>query len=481
MIVQCDHCNTRFKLDDAKIKESGVKVRCSKCKNVFIVRKETPPDETDFDSLLSGLGGPSPADAGTESAKSHEKPFKVGIQPAALGETPEGRQEEFLAQDAKQETVVAGPPSTGDDEFFAFSDDPLAEENVSMPSADRQATAPEPPEEDDYDFGAGTLDEAIKAVDSSPATTKRPIDEFELGDFAPDQTQESAMDDAKEEIFCFGREFDTAPPEPEVHTELPGEALEPLDFGKMDFGESIAAAPTEKQDSNGLMAATEKHTIQSAALSAKFRDTAIPSPPTMSVSHEEDLPSPGINSRRERTSIVPIALIAIAILLVIALAGVGFYFLNEGPTAFNKLGLGFLAEWVGMEAVEEGGIIVRKPVGTFHVNKEAGEIFVVSGEAVNNFRKPRASIQVKAVIYGPKGESMQQKVAYCGNPLSREQLESLPMDKIEAAMLNQFGDSLTNLGVQSGKTIPFVVVFTNVPKEAGEFGVEVAGSTVASQ
>ena len=426
MIVQCDQCNARFKLDDAKIKESGVKVRCSKCKNVFIVRKETPPDETDFDSLLSGLGGSSPTNAGTKSPKSHEESFEVAGQPAALDEAPEGTQEDIPVQEAKREAVVVEPQSTWDDDDFAFGDEPLAEEQVSMPPADRQETTPEPAEEDDYDFGA-------------------------------------------------------APPEPEVNTELPGETAEPLDFGEIDFGESIAEAPTEKQDSKELMAATGEQSIPSAAPSATFQDTAISSPSTVGVSHEETLPSLGISSRRERTSIVPIALIAIAILFVIALAGAGFYFLNEGPTAFNKLGLGFLTEWAGMEAVEEGSIIVRKPVGTFLVNKEAGEIFVVSGEAVNNFRKPRASIQVKAVIYGPKGEAMQQKVAYCGNPLSREQLESLPMDKIEAAMLNQFGDSLTNLGVQSGKAIPFVVVFTNVPKEAGEFGVEVAGSTVASQ
>jgi hypothetical protein len=55
------------------------------------------------------------------------------------------------------------------------------------------------------------------------------------------------------------------------------------------------------------------------------------------------------------------------------------------------------------------------------------------------------------------------------------------MAKIEGAMGNQFGDSLANLGVQPGKEIPFVIVFSGVPKEAAEFGVEVVSSTVASQ
>jgi len=59
-------------------------------------------------------------------------------------------------------------------------------------------------------------------------------------------------------------------------------------------------------------------------------------------------------------------------------------------------------------------------------------------------------------------------------------LVTLPLAKMESIMGNQFGDSLANLGVQPGKAIPFVIVFANVPREAGEFGLEVVGSTVAA-
>src|SRR3989304_10335293 len=43
MIVQCNVCNTNFRLDDSKVTAKGVKVRCTKCQNVFVV---TPPPET---------------------------------------------------------------------------------------------------------------------------------------------------------------------------------------------------------------------------------------------------------------------------------------------------------------------------------------------------------------------------------------------------------------------------------------------------
>ena len=41
MIVQCQACQTRFRLADEKIKPGGTKVRCSKCKEIFSV---TPPE-----------------------------------------------------------------------------------------------------------------------------------------------------------------------------------------------------------------------------------------------------------------------------------------------------------------------------------------------------------------------------------------------------------------------------------------------------
>ncbi len=42
MIVQCEHCHTKYRIADEKVKGKGVKVRCAKCENVFTV---TPPKE----------------------------------------------------------------------------------------------------------------------------------------------------------------------------------------------------------------------------------------------------------------------------------------------------------------------------------------------------------------------------------------------------------------------------------------------------
>jgi predicted Zn finger-like uncharacterized protein len=38
LIVECGKCGTRFKLDDERVPESGIRVRCSRCKEAFFLR-----------------------------------------------------------------------------------------------------------------------------------------------------------------------------------------------------------------------------------------------------------------------------------------------------------------------------------------------------------------------------------------------------------------------------------------------------------
>ena len=44
MNVTCDACKTIFKVDDSRIPPEGIKVRCSKCQQVFLVRREASGD-----------------------------------------------------------------------------------------------------------------------------------------------------------------------------------------------------------------------------------------------------------------------------------------------------------------------------------------------------------------------------------------------------------------------------------------------------
>ena len=54
MIIECDKCNSKFNLDESLLTEGGSMVRCSQCKNVFMVYPPEPDpiEEPPFDQLL---------------------------------------------------------------------------------------------------------------------------------------------------------------------------------------------------------------------------------------------------------------------------------------------------------------------------------------------------------------------------------------------------------------------------------------------
>jgi len=42
MIVQCPGCQKEYSLDESKIKENGIKVRCRKCRYIWVLTKDLP-------------------------------------------------------------------------------------------------------------------------------------------------------------------------------------------------------------------------------------------------------------------------------------------------------------------------------------------------------------------------------------------------------------------------------------------------------
>ena len=550
MIIQCDQCKAKFKLDPAKVTEAGVKVRCSKCKHVFVVRKEAPAEEQDFDTMLGGLQGEQAAPPPTEEP-APQPPVVSAAQPPA----PQVEQEEpafdyqaFQASVAKDAEEDTAPPSIEwdeptedyrktEDDLAAFGEESpdFSEEADSTPVApgsgpkvidfshldfgpDEPAFAPpkaeEGPELGDFNFDEPAAPESPSPSFAAEEENTAGFDEFSFDDTpaasaAPSVESDVTAEEGQDEGFG-----DFTFQEPALPPDLPAESDSNLEFGDLEENkpeqsapltfeieeeppapspvESTAgSAPADGPDDFDFGAPPVAESQTPPAAGDDLKASAEPqwafedersaaggiTPPL--VADEDELPPLSISSRRKGNSTLPIVVTGVAVILILGLVALGVYFLKAGPDAFNRLGLSKVAGMMGI-ATEEGSIAVRNIQASYVTSKEAGELFVIRGEAVNNYLKPRASIQVKAALYGPAGAAG-QKTAYCGNPLSPEQLAILPPAKIEATMANQFGQSLSNLGVKPKQPIPFMIVFINPPKEAREFGVEVAGSTVASQ
>ncbi|MGD0585934.1 MAG: DUF3426 domain-containing protein [Oryzomonas sp.] len=424
MIIQCEQCLTKFRLDDAKIKAKGVKVRCAKCRHVFTVTKQQQEMESQPGDVIGFEQPPA-------------SPFAV---PGADGESP-------FAPPAEESPSA---PLGGEEPGFSFSDDA-----GNSAAGDAEDAAPSSEVDfSDFDFG-----------DAAPekGSVTAPIaadfgDESLFGDAVATPTPEESAGPITFDfpVEAFADSMGTAEKGWSGNGTVDGndgaKADEPFSLGEIDFGDELTSVAVQQVNPEELKPAQE---LLFAPL-AEAQGTKESAP-------QEELPPLSIASRRKQSPLF----IGLVIVLVVAVVAVLGYF---GYSMFS-------AEKV---AKESGRISIRGVNAAFVKNSVAGELVVISGEAVNDFAGSRAAIQVKGMIYGPNGQVLASKNAFCGNPLTREQLATMPLDKIEAAMANQFGDSLDNLGVQPGKAIPFVIVIANPPASAKDFGVEPVGSTVAT-
>lgn len=53
MVITCEQCTTRFQLDDSRVPEKGVRVRCSKCQHAFFVKPSPESGGDPVESVVS--------------------------------------------------------------------------------------------------------------------------------------------------------------------------------------------------------------------------------------------------------------------------------------------------------------------------------------------------------------------------------------------------------------------------------------------
>lgn len=466
MIIQCQKCQTKFRLDDSKVTGKGVKVRCTKCKHVFVVQKDEPeaaPSEPE--RVVADFS--FPAADGDESAAPHEvqNPFDTSsFDASALSfESESFGADELHVPDSGNEPAAAVETIATAGEFdfssFAFGES-ASEQSDSVPgspmplmddaagiTAEPAPAAPQEETPQDFDFSADMFAAVVESVPEVSSGAASSVSDDDGGAVAM-----SGQDSNGKSGSLFS--LDTPPDAP-------------LHRGGIDTGGELAPPVTvqqEKPDDRKQSQDTMLDTLIKAQDKAVADESAQSFPKTDS-DDQQELPPLLIASRRKRSPIFA-ALIVVIVLLVISVLG--------------YLGYSSFFPPKDAAAPETGKIGVRAVNAAFIRNNIAGELLVVSGEALNEYPKARAALQVKVSVFDAAEQSVATKSAYGGNPLTREQLENLPLDKIEAAMANQFGDSLANMEVAPGKAIPFVVVLANLPKGAKDFTVQSAGSTVAT-
>jgi hypothetical protein len=111
--------------------------------------------------------------------------------------------------------------------------------------------------------------------------------------------------------------------------------------------------------------------------------------------------------------------------------------------------------------------------GRFVTNSTAGTLFVITGRVENPSNISYGYIQVKGALITKGKTEAKTKVVYCGNIISEEMLKRGNISDINKLLMIEEGSHNTNISLSRGASVPFMVVFADLPEKLQNFTVKV--------
>ena len=382
MIIQCDQCHTRFKIDDSKVTEKGVKVRCKKCRNIFSVKKpvEEKAQESFEDLHIDEDLFPSEEDLKESGQPKREKEEELSLSEETAGGTSK---EEEASKGAEEETLLTG----GEEE----------EEETGSAGFDIGG--------DDFQFSFESDEEAESLSGKAPVSETTEVDE---------KVEEEVRDETSEH---FGLE-ETA----------------------SESAEDSAQALFHDENEETIGDITEGYT-------------------------EETLIPAGIKGS---WSSMRRYIIIILFLIFLGVAGL-FFWGGAGSDVVRALDAGFsrILELIGGNKGENVSLGLLGLKGYLQDNSKTGRFFVIEGRVVNPSNDTRKIGRIKGTLFDKKGKPVQARPIKAGKLLTKEQLSVFSREQIERNLRNAVDT------IKPGASLPFMVVFYQVPSNLSEFLVEV--------
>jgi len=211
-------------------------------------------------------------------------------------------------------------------------------------------------------------------------------------------------------------------------------------------------------------------------------------PPEPEEFYEEAPVARKTRSRSKKPVVVILLLLILAagVLVVPNMLGIKIPYVSDIKIPYISdlnVRIPYLSDWLNPEAQDVAGNLKLFPLnktinGKFIDNSRAGQIFVIQGQIKNDYSHPRSHIKVTGKLYQKGNRMAKAATVYCGNVLSDSDLAALDIAAIRKKLMNEAGERRSNLKVQTGKTVPFMIVFDDLPKNLDEFSVEVEGSSI---
>ena len=513
MIITCKACNASFNLNESLLKPEGSKVRCSKCKEVFIAYPPAPPKEAEKpNEIISDLelkqvtedteaGQLDDSGSGELDLPDLEKLFAEEEIPEKEGYADEAIEDFDLDLDLAPEPEEAPE----DIEEEAKLEEP---DELDLSDMEELLDVTEVPEKE------GDTDEAIEDfdldLDLAPEPEEAPHDieeeaKFgepdeldlsdieELLDLEEPETEEKDEPDEVELELDMGAEPDIEKAPEDVEASVESEELEEVDLSDIErmfeTEEEEAEEEAEPVDSplpeetSGTELdeieeeADEPETIESFETEEIEREFTIEDTDQDDLSEEEiaDVQpavakaTPAMKKRISKPLIV---------LLIFALLGGGCYGVYV-LLDFMNIEIPFVSDYFKPQISDPAGNLKIDTLdidSAFVKNVKAGKLFMITGKIKNGYSDARSYIRMTGKLYKKGKILVQKETVFCGNFLSDIELSNLELSAIKKRLSNRLGDNNSNIRVKPGQELPFMIVFGNLPADLEEFAIEAEGS-----
>jgi predicted Zn finger-like uncharacterized protein len=490
MIIECQTCHARFRLDESRIKGRGARVKCRKCGDSIVVLKEgasppvadPPPAEDGFFDLGSAVRDSAGDGAGSPPPVGNLIPFPAPSRPV----------EPAATESSSPSVETAGPGKDEVDLAFErfLSDGPgtlspsIVEPETTVPAPSEagrpvEAEAPAAPGPTaGPDLGALTLDLGPEEkLDLPPAAElPPPFEEPPAAGPAAEFRGEGGflISDSDTLDFLQQKQRDAEPEAPPEFGDISLDISSTPADGTDSFLRVPDAPPTpvEDQASPTPEAIPFEGNATPPAVPVveipPYREAEpAPAPPAESPARHG---SPAPESPRPRSSAVP----AVAAVLAVLLAAGGYLGLTpSGRKMLERSVPGAAALWGGKPTAPAAPKYdLRNVIGYYESGAASQRILVIKGQVANLSTVEKGGIRVHAALLDNTDAVLMEQAVYAGNVLSGEAIRKGDRDTLSKALGNRFGEGLANMQVPHGKAIPFMVVFFDAPANIDSYKLE---------
>jgi hypothetical protein len=190
---------------------------------------------------------------------------------------------------------------------------------------------------------------------------------------------------------------------------------------------------------------------------------------------ETEKPAPLSKPKTTRKKGMSKSLVTLLIIVLLGGGGYGTYYMLDK----NNIDIPFLSDYLKPGAKDPGSLkLTTYDINSrFIENASVGKLFVISGKVKNGYSQNRSMVTLVGKIFSAGKVPVHQETVYCGNVMSDLELANLEWDKIKTRLSNRLGDNRSNVKIEPGKSISFMVVFSGLPEDLEEFTIEIVSST----